>query len=153
MLNAPLIIQVALFDSPLQQASITLRSQVLRAPLGLAFSQEELAAEFEQIHVVATIEGLVVGVLLLVNLGDNSWKMRQVATAAEFQGKGIGKQMVRFAENWLIKQQAKCVVLHARISASNFYRQMNYSTDEQIFQEVGIPHLKMWKELLDTASN
>lgn len=147
MFNIPLNIQVAHFGSALQLSSVTLRSQVLRAPLGLAFSQDELDAEFEQIHLVATLQEQVVGVLLLVDLGDNIWKMRQVATAPGFQGQGLGKQLVRFAESWLIEHQAKRVVLHARISASNFYRKMNYRTDEHLFEEVGIPHLKMWKEL------
>lgn len=147
MLNASLIIQVANFGSSLQQASVNLRNQVLREPLGLTFNPKELEAEYAQIHVVATIYEEVVGVLLLVDLGQSTWKMRQVATLPELQNRGIGKQLVEFAEKWLIEHNAKRIVLHARLSAAHFYRKLAYETDEQIFKEVGIPHLKMWKEL------
>jgi predicted GNAT family N-acyltransferase len=146
MLQASLHIQVADFHSPLQRASIALRHQVLREPLGLTFSPEELEAENSQVHVVARYEDQLVGVLLLVPLNDNVWKMRQVATLPSLQGQGIGTQLVAFAEKWLKEQQAEKVELHARMTAVPFYLKMNYQTDENTFLEVGLPHWKMWKQ-------
>lgn len=146
MISPKLTIQEVAFQSPLQVASTLLRSEVLRKPLGLTFSEEELAGESNQVHLVATILEDVVGVLLLVPLQNQEWKMRQVAVSPDLQGQGIGQQMVLFAEQWLKNRDALQVVLHARLKAVPFYKKLNYHTDEVVFTEVGIPHFKMWKE-------
>src|SRR5690606_20609530 len=51
------------FHSALQKQSILLRDEVLRKPLNLSFTEEELNAEGEQIHIVAIHKEQVLGVL------------------------------------------------------------------------------------------
>ena len=90
-------IEIAVFGSKRQMESIKLRDVILRKPLGLEFSGEELNQEKDQIHIVAVEDKLVVGVLLLKKVSDSEIKMRQVAVANELQGSGIGVQIVRYA--------------------------------------------------------
>jgi predicted GNAT family N-acyltransferase len=141
-------IKIADFNSNEQTQSIELRRQILRLPLGLDFSNEELQNEFNQVHIVAIFDNHVIGVLLLVKDKENKLlKMRQVAVDSNFQSKGIGQKMVFFSENWAAKNQYKVIELHARISAVEFYKKMNYEALGNEFIEVGIPHLKMKKIL------
>lgn len=134
------------FGSPQQLQSIALRNEVLRKPLGLHFSPEELQAENHQIHIVAIENQLVIGVLLLVILGD-SCKMRQVAVASGRQGEGIGEKMVRYSETSAVALGIQQMELHARESAVNFYLKLGYVIVGEKFEEVGIPHFRMKKNL------
>jgi predicted GNAT family N-acyltransferase len=143
------IIQTADFNSLEQVQSIELRRQILRIPLGLDFSNEELQNEFNQVHIVASLNNQIIGVLLLVKDDYRKYlKMRQVAVDNDFQGMGIGQKMVLFSEKWAKENQYKAIELHARLSAVEFYKKMNYQMVGDEFTEVGIPHFKMIKTIL-----
>lgn len=73
--------------------------------------------------------------------------MRQVAVAEKMQGRGLGKQMVDFAENFTKENGFEKITSHARISAAGFYTRMQYETISGEFEEVGIPHVKMEKKI------
>ncbi len=141
-------IQIAPFDSILQKQSILLRNEILRKPLGLQFSEQELKSEKNQVHFVATLNNEVVGVLILVKLNDDLLKMRQVAVKESLQGEGIGKSMVIYSEIWAKENYFSKIELHARKGATSFYLGLGYNILGNEFIEVGIPHLKMEKTLI-----
>ncbi len=134
------------YGSPEQLESIELREEVLRKPIGLRFSKEELE-EDEQFHLAYIMDGKVVGILLLKPVAEGVLKMRQVAVRPDLQGQGIGKQLVRFSEKWAIDHQYHIMELHARKTAVEFYLSMGYETRGPEFLEVTIPHLEMFKNL------
>jgi hypothetical protein len=47
--------------SPLYAEEIVLRDRILRAPLGFSFTDEELKAESDNVHIVAVAFGRVIG--------------------------------------------------------------------------------------------
>ncbi len=140
-------IEIATFGSKRQMESIKLRDAILRKPLGLEFSGEELNQEGDQIHIVAVEENTVVGVLLLKPLSDTEIKMRQVAVANALQGSGIGVQIVRYAEYYSRSKGYKLLSLHARENAITFYERLNYKRVGDPFDEVGIEHFRMERSL------
>ncbi len=139
--------QLLTFGSDLQKESIELRYEILRKPLGLHYTPEQLAAEADQMHFAAICDNKIVGILLIEKLTDSEGKMRQVAIANEFQNKGIGKKLVQFAEQALQKMAINSIILHARDTAIPFYLGLNYSIISDTFYEVGIPHKKMSKKI------
>lgn len=127
-----------------------MRRTVLRLPLGLDFTAEELESEWDQIHMAAFADGKAVAVLLFKPLATDSGpvlKMRQVAVAEHLQGKGIGKRLIEFSEQWARDASYNKIELHARQSAVKFYTDLGYRSEGPEFTEVGIPHLKMYKYL------
>jgi predicted GNAT family N-acyltransferase len=135
------------WGSKLQIQSIGLRYEILRRPLGLFFTPQELAEEHDQWHIGVTDGDRVLAVLLLKILDGKTAKMRQVAVAESLQGKGIGKEMVRFSESLCRQNQINHIELHARKTAVPFYLSLGYQTEGEIFEEVGIPHVKMSNKL------
>lgn len=135
------------FNSTEQLKSIELRHQVLRKPLGLSFSKPELEAEKEQIHLAAYYNNVLAGILLLVPIKENELKMRQVAVTTELQGKGIGKILVAYSEFYAKNKGFNIISLHARVTAQAFYTAIGYNPMGDLFKEVGIPHIKMIKEI------
>ena len=141
-----LVIQVADFGSELQKQSIELRREILRKPLNLDFSLQELSEEYNQVHIVASIDSVVVACLLLVIVDKKTIKMRQVAVTTHSQGQGIGTRMVSFCEEWCIKKGYCRITLNARENAIRFYQELSYQKEVAPFLEVGIPHIKMIKD-------
>lgn len=146
----PMTVELAPFDSALYRQAVELRRRVLRLPLGLDFTPEDLAPDREQFHFVATDGGQVVGCLVMVPHG-NETKMRQVAVEPDLQGRGIGKAMVAHTEVWAAQEGYESIVLHAREGAVPFYLGLGYELEGEPFEEVTIPHRRMRKRLTAPA--
>lgn len=140
-----LVIRLVEFNSPEYEETVDLRSRILREPLGLKFSKEELSQEGNQFHVAAFLNGSIIACMALVPVDTKTLKMRQVAVDTTQQGQGIGTRLVSFAEEFAIKKGFCCIELHARKVSKQFYDDLAYTTVGEEFTEVGIPHYKMEK--------
>src|SRR5690606_31769604 len=120
---------------------------ILRKPLGLQFSDDELEEEYDQFHLAAIYENCVIGILLLQIIDPQRIKMRQVAVKQNLQGKGIGKAIVLFSEKFALEKGFLKLGLHARMEAVPFYKKLGYETFGEKFMEVNIPHYFMSKQL------
>jgi predicted GNAT family N-acyltransferase len=127
---------------------VQIRREILRLPLNLDFTEEELALEANEYHLGAWDEdNNLVAVLSLKPLADNEIKMRQVAVKQSVQKSGIGKLLVLFAEQFALSKGYTRIVLNARDSAIDFYLFLNYSITGPQFKEVGLTHSKMFKNI------
>jgi predicted GNAT family N-acyltransferase len=130
---------------------INLRYKILREPLGLSFSDDELLLESINNYFLAIsdIESQdLIGTLLLQIADDPSQlKMRQVAIRPDLQRMGYGRLLVQFSEDFAKSIKIKRLVLHARKSAIPFYVSLGYSFKDECFIEVGIEHYYMWKDI------
>lgn len=136
------------FASPEYDESVALRYEVLRKPLGLQFSVEQLSAEWSDMHLAAfDQQGRIEGILLLTPIDEQTLKMRQVAVSPSRQGKGVGQEMVAYAEELARSKGFSLISLHARETAVPFYLKLSYDVVGERFEEVGIPHFKMVKRV------
>ncbi|MGI9158802.1 MAG: GNAT family N-acetyltransferase [Saprospiraceae bacterium] len=136
------------FGTPEYDETVRLRDEVLRKPLGLSFTAEQLATEYDSLHLIATdLGGRLIACLVLVPVSESTIKMRQVAVRPDLQGRGVGKAIVLAAEALAADGGFQEMVLHARETATEFYRKLDYRTEGKQFEEVGIPHYKMRKTL------
>ena len=138
-------IQQIAANDPAARQVWQLREEVLRKPLGLSLKNEDLSGEKEAITLAATEGPEMVGCVLLHLLADGKARLRQMAVATHWQGKGIGKALLESAEAVAIEKEALFMELHARESAVGFYEAAGYHTTGEPFEEVGIPHIKMEK--------
>ena len=120
---------------------------VLRKPLGLTLTAQELADEPSYFHLGGFHGEQLVAVLLLRPLDAQTVKMRQVAVHPEAQMRGLGSQLVAFAERFAKERGFKKIVAHARESAVAFYCKIGYSTVGEDFLETTISHRLVIKEL------
>lgn len=136
------------FATPEFDEAVRLRTDVLRKPLGLVFTPEQLAEEYDQRHLGAyDDQGQLLGCLSLVPLDEHVWKMRQVAVAEAAQGKGVGTKLVGYSEALARREGLRLITLHARESAVPFYLKLDYQVVGERFEEVSIPHFKMEKHI------
>lgn len=129
------------------KAEVQLRDEVLRKPLGLRFSAEDLEAEKTNRH-FGLFEGQeLLATLQFVKIADEDLKMRQVAVSPSRQGEGLGKLLVAWSESWALTHGFQQIRLHAREGAVKFYLRMGYEVVGDEFFEVGLPHRLMQKRL------
>jgi ribosomal protein S18 acetylase RimI-like enzyme len=119
---------------------------VLRLPLALDLTAEEVAQETDQLHFVAFEGGEVVGCALL-KPSHGEAKMRQVAVRPELQGQGIGRILVQAFEAEAQARGYPSIVLNARETAVPFYERLGYEVFGEAFEEVTIPHRSLRKHL------
>jgi predicted GNAT family N-acyltransferase len=129
------------------QQVLKLRDEILRRPLGLHFSEEELEKEKHNMHMAAYEDERILGCCMLVEEDPETIRLRQMAVVNDVQGKGIGRALMQFAENLARDRGYKKITMHARKNAVGFYEKMGYKVKGEEFEEITIPHYVMEKEL------
>jgi predicted GNAT family N-acyltransferase len=140
-------IRVVGYGMPDYEAAVALRRAILRTPLGLDFSAEDLAREAADTHLAAFDNGRLVGTVVMAPYEPGKVKLRQMAVADDMRGRNIGAQLVAFFEAEARRNGVGEIVLAARQTAQSFYARLGYDTDDVVFTEVTIPHVRMWKML------
>jgi len=126
---------------------VQLRNDILRKPLGLTFTPEELEKEKEEILIGAFEEEKMLGCCMLIRNDKQTVRLRQMAVLNNLQGKGIGRALMQFAENIARDRGFRKITMHARTTAIGFYEKLGYNVSGVEFQEVTIPHYVMEKLL------
>jgi len=127
--------------------ALQLRTDVLRTPLGLKFTLEELEKDEADAHFGSFQDDVIFACLTLAECPNGKMKMRQVAVHPDFQGKGLGKKLAIASEDYAKEKGFNTMFCHARKTAVPFYESMGYKTVGSEFLEVNIPHYLMEKEL------
>ncbi len=133
--------------SPEYLQMVKMRDEILRKPLGLGFSQQELDKEKDNMLIGAFEDEQMLGCCMLVEENPDTVRLRQMAVLNDLQGKGIGKALMNFAENLARDRGYKILSMHARKNSVGFYEKMGYKITSNEFTEVTIPHYVMEKDL------
>ncbi|MET0635814.1 MAG: GNAT family N-acetyltransferase [Chitinophagaceae bacterium] len=126
---------------------VKLRDDVLRKPLGLVFTPEELEEEKGNMLIAAYEDDQILGCCMLVEEEPQVVRLRQMAVLNDLQGKGVGRALINFAENIARDRGYRAIRMHARINAVGFYEKVGYKVRGDQFTEVTIPHYLMEKML------
>jgi N-acetylglutamate synthase-like GNAT family acetyltransferase len=133
--------------SPEYEQTIALRNKVLRQPIGLKFTQAQLEAEASDFHLTLWKGPDLLGCLVLTPKENGRIQMRQVAIEPDWQGKGIGRRLVEYAEQFARDKGFTTMFCHARVIAVPFYEKMDYQKVGEPFVEATIVHFEMEKKL------
>lgn len=137
------------FGSPEYEVSKQFREALLRKPLGITLSPDDLKGESSQHHYVAlTSTQEIVGTVVMKPVSDSLIKLRQMAVSPDIQNGGIGRKLVMLAEQNARDKGFKTISMTARISAKGFYERLGYHTEGDEFMDIiPVPSIKMVKHL------
>ncbi|GAB1429405.1 GNAT family N-acetyltransferase [Ignavibacteria bacterium] len=141
----PTTIREIQYGSDEYRQVIRLRFEVLRKPLGLAFSEKQLAKEADDIHIAAFDGAELAGCIILTPYNNGKIKMRQAAVLPQKQRQGIGRLLTEFAEQAARKRGFSEIILHARENAVQFYEKSGYQVTGESFIEITLSHRAMSK--------
>lgn len=136
------------YGTPEYNQMLKLREEILRRPLGLVYTREDLEPDKKDVLIGAMDDGRMIGCCILRAEGPDNIRLRQMAVRNNQQGKGIGQQIMRFAEMLARDKGYRVLTMHARDTALGFYEKQGYKVVGEMFYEVTIPHHKMEKLLI-----
>lgn len=122
--------------------------------VGTARKSAEFAGDDdpETLHVAAYEGDRVIGCASLVPSeweGQPAWQLRGMATDPEFRGDGVGREVLRFAEETVRRMADRRVAwCNARTGAVEFYLKQGWKavSEEFLIEDVG-PHFRMVRDL------
>lgn len=126
-----------------------LRWEILRKPWNQAIGSEKDEFEHSSFHFMAKHNTKIVGVCRIQKNNISQAQIRFMAVDIEYQGKGIGKQLIKEAELFAKNElKSKYIILQARENALIFYQLCNFKIVEKTFLLYNsIQHYLMQKSL------
>lgn len=135
------------YDTPEYRQMLKMRDEILRKPLGLKISNEEIEKEKDNLFIAAFEDEQMLGCCMIVEMDPRKARLRQMAVLNNLQGKGIGRALIQFAENIARDHGYRVMSMHARKPTVPFFEKMGYKVTGSEFIEITIPHYEMEKEL------
>ena len=135
-------------EDPLYQQERELRNRILLRPIGIPdFGWEH--KDPSSWHFVAHYNDRVLGCVVLVRLDPNakSTQLIQMAVEKEFQGRGLGRMLVKELIGFAREQEVREILIHSREDVTHFYEKMGFHIVGEPFEEVGIRHRHMLMRL------
>jgi predicted GNAT family N-acyltransferase len=74
---------------------------------------------------------------------DRTGKIGRIAVLPQWRGAGLGRRIVLRLVNHATESGYGSVYLHAQTAAENFYRGLGFRAEGPVFDEAGIPHVRM----------
>jgi len=136
------------YATPFYDKVVELREQVLRIPLGLKFLDKDLETDQNEMIFALIIDCQPIACVQARKIDHKSVKLRQMAVHPDFQGLGLGKELLSQTERVLKTKNIQRIELNARKTALKFYQKSGYRICSEEFLEVGIPHYKMFKVMI-----
>jgi predicted GNAT family N-acyltransferase len=78
---------------------------------------------------------------------DDYVKIGRMAVLRERRGEGIGRRILVFLMERAKQRGFRRAVLHAQLTAEGFYLKNGYIPEGEVFEEAGIVHRRMFREL------
>lgn len=118
--------------------------QEQKVPANLEIDSDEAYA----VHFVLYIDDQKpAATVRLLPLDDTTIKLQRMAVLKELRGKNLGAAIIKEAESFAKQQGFTTIKLGAQLTAKNFYQKLGYYAYGEVFQDAGIPHIQMKKEL------
>ncbi len=105
-------------------------------------------------HLLAMDKGHAIGTGRLAVLKTppqdeaGSWgRVGRMAVLQAYRRSGVGSRLLAALEEEAKKRGMHGIMLHAQLSAMDFYKRHGYQPHGAVFQEAGMPHLEMKRRL------
>jgi predicted GNAT family N-acyltransferase len=141
-------IKVIAIESPADmQRAYAIRRRVFIEEQNVPEEIEMDADDEHAFHALAILDGVAIGCGRMLDHGDSEVKIGRMAVLREFRGTGVGAQILRFLIDRARARGLRKAILHAQLTAEGFYLKEGFNPVGGIFDEAGIAHRKMERDL------
>ena len=128
--------------------AVRIRQKVFVQEQGVPSSLEIDGNEAYSVHfVLYTEDQKPAATVRLLPLDDKTFKLQRMAVLKEYRGNHLGALIIEDAEAFARQQGFKQIELGAQLTAEAFYQRLGYVPYGDLFQDAGIDHVHMKKEL------
>ncbi|KAA9397281.1 GNAT family N-acetyltransferase [Haloarcula sp. CBA1130] len=130
-----------------EEAATAVRTAVFVEEQGVSEDEELDGNDSDAVQFLASDGEQPVGTARLRFPESTVGKVERVAVREPHRGDGVGAALMRAAEDAARDDGATKLKLHAQTHVEPFYQQLGYETVSDEFEEAGIPHVEMRKQL------
>ncbi len=106
------------------------------------------------IHLLAFLDDKAIATCrIFPSSNEGEYILGRLCVLKEERGKGVGRLLVKAAEEAARGEGAKALCLHSQEHAKGFYEQIGYAVSSEIEFEQGQPHIWMKKNLEKTEND
>lgn len=127
-------------------AALDLRREVFVDEQGVALAEDRDGRDDQALHLVAFDGGELVGTCRLLADGDRV-KLGRMVVRASARGRGIAGLLLGEADARARDLGAATIVLGAQLTATGVYERAGYERYGDVFDDAGIDHVMMRKDL------
>ncbi len=128
--------------------AVEIRMQVFVKEQGFSEKLELDENESKATHLVGFVDGHFAATSrFFFDENRGAYLISRIAVRKEYRGKGLGGEIVKAAEDEIIKLGGKLAVIHAQLRVKKFYESLGYTAYGEIDLEEGVEHIMMKKEL------
>lgn len=124
-----------------------IRTQVFQQEQGVSAELEFDGLDADATHLLAYLNGQPVGTTRIRNLVAGNAKIERLAVLPSARNQGIGRELMLAALELVAKQEDHLITVHAQEYIKGLYEELGFSQIGKEFQEAGITHVKMMKQL------
>jgi predicted GNAT family N-acyltransferase len=129
-------------------AALALRIEVFCGEQGVTFDGDRDGLDDEAVHLVAVADdGEVIGTCRLLIEPGGTARFGRLCVLASARGTGVGGALLDAAEREARAARARRIGMHAQTGALSLYRRAGFRPYGEPFEEEGIEHVGMEKDL------
>ena len=129
-----------------RDAAFDIRRRVFQEEQGVTAGDEFDADDARATHVLATAGETPVGTGRIVFRADDA-KIGRMAVQKDWRGRSVGRAIMEELTRIANARKVRRLVLHAQVQAIPFYARLGFHIVGKEFEEAGIPHRRMEREL------
>ncbi len=139
---------LSVFEYPGQiEAAWEIRREVFVAGQDVTEEEEVDGLDPECLHLLAEVDGELVGAARMRDGGHGTAKAERVAVVSSYRRRGVGKALMQGMELEARRRGFVEMLLGAQVTALKFYGSLGYVAEGEEFLDARIPHRWMRKKL------
>ncbi len=134
--------------------ALAIREVVFIEEQHVAEALERDADDARAFHVLATAQKHAIGTGRMVEIQEpppfelGTWgRVGRMAVLQSHRRSKVGTKLLAALEAEAKRRDYSGIILHAQLTALEFYRSLGYEPNGAVFEEAGIPHVEMKKKL------
>ena len=127
-------------------AALALREDVFCGEQGVSLADERDGLDGDAVHLVAVVDGAVLGTCRLLVEGTTI-KLGRMAVAPPARGRGLARALLDEADSESRALGGERIALAAQVAAQSVYERGGYDPYGEVFLDAGIEHVMMAKNV------
>ena len=125
-----------------------IRTKVFQKEQGITPELEFDGLDHGAIHLLAYLDNQPVGTARIRAIDKKTIKLERLAVLPEARRRGIGKQLTQKALTYAQQHYYQTAILNSQLYIKSLYEKLGFRQVGEVFDEAGIPHIKMSKQLI-----
>lgn len=142
-----LLFKIIQYNLPEYKETLQLRENVMRKPLGLLLSAEDVKDDNVRTHIGGYCNGVLICACSFKIIHRKIAHLYSVCVKQEFQNRGVGQQLMHFTEKYVKLHGAARLYVEGRKSAKKFYQKCGFSPCGSEYIDMNILHQDMRKDI------